>query len=108
MSIEYFRRWLENQVQDDVVGIAGSSTKCPLAIFSGLVVFTRSSAPPNNQAHQTPLPLWAIRFINKIDSMDPSGYPLGYKPGEMRKPISITAGQALDVLNELGDFDESD
>ena len=108
MDIEYFRRWLKNHAPDDVVGILGSFTKCPLAIFSGLMVFTRYSAPPDNHSHQTPLPLWAIRFINKIDSMDPSGYPLGYKPGEMTKTISITAGQALDVLNELGDFDESD
>ena len=108
MDIEFFRRWLKYQAPDDVVGTLGSSRECPLAIFSRQVVFTRSSAPPNNLAHRTPLPLWAIRFINKIDSMDPSGYPLGYKPGEMRKPISITAGQALDILNELGDFDESD
>lgn len=69
-----FVAWLQKQPKRKVVGIAGRADCCPLANYlsspgdTAVVQTTRYFAPDGWCSPPRPLPKWAQRFVQRVDT----------------------------------------
>ena len=90
-----FKSWLESLSAHEVIGISRTPTSCPLAAFvkthgypyASVGVFIMWGQDSYNLADYYKIPIWADKFITKVDSL-----------GENQP---VTAEKCLEILRSI-------
>ena len=89
-----FKKWLQSKKPNSIIGIARYACDCPIAFYLENVNSRSITVCYDAYYETTPLspifyslPLWAIKFIDKIDEA-----PMGHK---------ISAKKALTILEQI-------
>jgi hypothetical protein len=89
-----FREWLEAFPEENIVGQAKSSRKCPLANFFSFkgkkVQITSYSVYSLDGVHLSSPPLWMRKFIDHLDTSF-----------HHKLSLKVSAGLALRTLSEI-------